>query len=195
MAAPQGAATLASVAGPPMQDLPISRNAPRKEHVSTGVTIRRDACAGHKRRCRGQSSCPERRAQWIVRGGDDRRHRDRHLGGLVGDNRRPPMDSATASRHRPANWKASMGIRFVRALNKGYPRALYAGERDAARGRKKALGRAWGAFFAHEVGQRRKCPPKGRPVLFHHASRARMTRCVDCPLTAKTGVGLIYPAA
>jgi len=32
-----------------------------------------------------------------------------------------------------------MGIRFVRALNKGYPRALYAGERDAARGRKKAL--------------------------------------------------------
>jgi len=34
----------------------------RKEHVSTGVTIRRDACAGHKRRCRGQSSCPERRA-------------------------------------------------------------------------------------------------------------------------------------
>ena len=49
------------------------------------------------------------------------------------------MDSATPNRHRPANWKASMGIRFLRALNKGYPRALYAGERDAARGRKKAL--------------------------------------------------------
>jgi len=39
----------------------------------------------------------------------------------ISDDRWSPMDSATASRHRPANWKASMGIRFLRALNQRHP--------------------------------------------------------------------------
>ena len=96
----------------------------RKEHVSTGVTIRRDACAGHKRRCRGQSSCPERRPTPFpefrpVAHPDLRRTcarvrivRGRHLG-------LPPFETSSQPQHNLAAYPSRAGTSHPEGTENG----------------------------------------------------------------------------